>query len=408
MTRTQRLLERDDVEDAVIDGDYDDQSALQDDMDQEEQVILNEFAANEDDVNWNIKVYRDAEKGRNKAFLFDCSPSDLPILERLRDQYGTGNFRALVYRNGKLRRHLKYAIEAPKYHVPENQAANTEASAVALALNNQSSMMGDLINKITQQQTAPIQPLDPMAMMQSMVAMMAGLQNLMPAAPVNDSKQMMDMFIQGITLAKEMGDSDGETNFMDIARDVMKSLPLGQMMQNAQNPSPNQPAISAHPNARPINPQGQNQAPNPQSEISPQNEQEQETMMIKMFLEQLVSQAKRNGDVEIYAAMILDNVEPQKIHNFLITHDPKTYLTGISTGIAQYWPWFEALMTALKIELTELGFEGHTDPHDQATGNPVNIDGDPVRQGRDENDIAPDVTIDETGKEVDNNPPESG
>ena len=87
----------------VLEGEFADISDLQDDIDAQMDAIIGEFAG-ESGIDSKIKVYK-IEKGK-RNWAFDCVPEELPILERVRDIYGPGDYVSRVYVNGTLKKAL--------------------------------------------------------------------------------------------------------------------------------------------------------------------------------------------------------------------------------------------------------------------------------------------------------------
>ena len=82
--------------------------------------------------------------------------------------------------------------------------------------------------------------------------------------------------------------------------------------------------------------------------------------MLKMQLNFLLSHAKADSDVGLYADMIYDNMGPEQIRQFIMRPDLKEFLTAVNPEIAQYWPWFERLKNELVAILTEEETPTHT------------------------------------------------
>jgi hypothetical protein len=112
-----------------------------------------------------------------------------------------------------------------------------------------------------------------------------------------------------------------------------------------QGGAPRQPPQQAHP---------QLAAPQPPQQSQPQNEDE-EAMMFKYYLNMLVGFAAQGRDVSLYADLVVDNVPEDKLLSILNDAHPIESLGAINSGVLQHRAWFDSLLSEVKtiLGLTE-------------------------------------------------------
>lgn len=346
-----RLPGPDDLED-VVTVESEDISKLQGDIDAEEAKITSEFDADNKDVKWLIKVYRVLEKEGRMNWLFNCIPSELPIIDKLRDNYGSGLYRARIYRNGTLHRALDYAIEAPKFldQKPTQQQSQTpDITNIVNALLSAQERQFLKIQEILQNRVTPATSFDPMQMMSSMVAMMLQMKSFL--TPAQNGTGNIELLLKGVELAKDLVSGNSETNFLDVIRDVIKSDAFTKAIEATASPGA-KPETRIENKSIPVIPQ----QGEPMKKIS--------DVVIKQYIEQLLQRAKRNSDPELYAAFILDNVAGTIYENqlikFLSNENLISELIKIDARVASYTSWFEELRDSLVNMLTDENEVGDT------------------------------------------------
>jgi len=349
------LPKPEDSEDAVIlEGDYEDISELTGDIDDTLSTITAEFDKDENDVTVLIKVYQVEEKTGKSDWLFNCQPEELPIMERLRDNYcDAGNrsiFQIRIYKNKKLFRRFHYSIKGAKGLPKPSDSKNDMALVLAAITQAQTAQFNQLKELMLANKSAPAAPsFNMMEMMTGMVTLMVQMKNLLPV-PVNVNQNgNVDMLLKGMEVMKDFsGGGEGkETNMMDIIKELIKSPLLEKAIDGVATQIPN--AVASGVPTNPVNPALEK--PKSKPVLQPQtNGVDQMNIIVRSYINQLVKKASQDADPELYAAFILDNVPEKTVREYLLRPDLMTVITSVNPSAAQYMPWFEEL----KNNITEI------------------------------------------------------
>ena len=125
--------------DGVLDAEYE-ENKLADDEAKIEQEILSEFSADGEQAEWRVVVKKVSEKTKKQDTCFIMSPDELPgLFERLKNEFGPGQYRAYVQRNGQTKRNLGYSIAKPMEGplFPQQQSPIAEISRLIERQNEQ-------------------------------------------------------------------------------------------------------------------------------------------------------------------------------------------------------------------------------------------------------------------------------
>lgn len=76
-------------------------------------------------------------------------------------------------------------------------------------------------------------------------------------------------------------------------------------------------------------------------------------MMFKGYLSQLVQKAREDADPGLYAEIILDNLDDEKIAFFLTGPNGIENLINVDPAVSTVRPWFERLRTEVSAMLTD-------------------------------------------------------
>lgn len=334
----------DDVD--FLESGFEDITELQGDIDDTLSKIKSEFDADENDVTFFIKVYRVEPKTGKSSWLFNCQPEELPIMEKLRDSYGTGIYQVRVYKNQKLNRRFNYQIEAPKMvEKPVNQSG--ELAAVLKAMNDsqqrQFEQMKELMLQVAGANKPVAQNFDPFQMMTGMVAMLSQLKNLVPTTPQVDQTSLI---LKGMEIMKDFS-AGGETTMMDVLRDLLKSPLLEKAIESTAVAIENTPQIPANKTAPQINAPQTNQG----AKMNP---------VITGYVNTLVKKAAGGSNPELYAEFILDNVPENMVRQYIVRDDLMEFITKINPEAAKYPEWFAELKNCIVEFLTDEDGNGLT------------------------------------------------
>lgn len=333
-----------DVSDAetVVAGESEDISELDTDLDGQIDAITQEFGGDPRDEVYKMTVHQVLKDKGKYAWLFSCVPTELPILDRLRDEYGGGEFEVRVFKNGRLNRRFFQTIIPPKKPVvlptpPDN----------TMVIMQGFEKLGELIAK---QQTAPVptQNFNPMTMMGSMMGMMVQMKEFVSPTMNALPAPGYDMLVKGIELAKDLNTDKGESSTTDIFMKLIDVFgkPIAEMAGKMDEQS--------------VTPQPRSLTP-PVSVSSPQFSQGNETMnFLSLQLRFLIAQAKRGADPALYADLIIDQVPEDKLRAFILASDALDKLTALNSEVSQFLPWFELLGVHIREALTEFPDPVHT------------------------------------------------
>lgn len=332
-----------DPEDAVIiDGDFQDITDLQGDIDDTLNSITSEFDADANDVVIFMKVYRVQEKSGKSAWLFNCQPEELPIMEKLRDSYGTGIYQVRVYKNKKLYRRFNYQIEAPKPGQPlvPPPAPTTDLASLIAAMNAQADrnfiQMKEILLQSNSHGNGGGTPVNWTAIIAAIPAGITAIRALMP-----DNTATLLKFME---IAGNFSGNGKETNMWDIAKEALGALPhLAEMAKSQQSLVPVPAPVPARVPIRAPAPTG---SPQPSAE----NNQAMQFEAIKNQVNMLVNAALRGSDPGTYADLIIDNVPPEMIKQYLTQDTLLSDLAKINPRVTECETWF----VQLKMELLEI------------------------------------------------------
>lgn len=389
------------------------------DTEAEMQNILAEFDRTSEDDKWEIKVYRvlgAAKLGNREPFLFYASPSDFPILEKLRDewaneQFGRINtFRIRVYKNRMLVKNFTFDIEAKDKPPapPVTQEIRSEMSVFATTLERMQAQNNAMFERLLQRIEHPPQQqqpaADPIALFEKFSTIFA---NMRPQGEQGFSA--LDVFDKALTLAEKIGGSDRETNLFDIVKEALAQLPAlaalsGQQPGAAPRP---QPARIAPPGApqpqRPAQspaPQPQRQQPPGASPINVVGLNEQQLQLARNLLTQLNEAAKAGGPVEQYAAWLDDNIPPAFLDQILAIENLQQWCVSIVPDVAPQWEWFAALFDALSEDDLQDGEDDLSGPDAIGPSTPpTSFNGNTGGTGGRKNDARDNVSTGTSGKE---------
>lgn len=317
-------------------GESDDEGALQ--------GILAEFDKTDADTNWEIKVYRvtgSARNGATEPFLFYAQPSDFPILEKLRDEWGGGKFRIRVYRNKVLAKRFEFDVEKkpePKVIAP----AQSDLTAILAAMERNNERMIAAIQANRQPQIIQPAQTDPFEMMTRMASAFSGIIAVMQPA---QGKSASDLLLAGVELANKLQSGDKETNMMDVVKEAFAALPALQQMADAQRALP--PVAPAR-----IPPPATRAAP---VQVKPQQTQvitpeQQATEQMRGMLLYLLPKAKKNSDAGFWADYLVEEWGLEMVAAVIAQPNLMIGLQALVPEIVPVTPWFQSLLD----ELTKL------------------------------------------------------
>jgi hypothetical protein len=338
-----KLLTKPDEQDItdVFTGDSEDISNIVDDIDAQLSSITSELGADKHDIKFVVKVYRIVENRGELAWLFDCTPAELPILQKLRDEYSGGRFECRVYKNNRIYKRIKVIVEQPTKPKDEPRKSDIAEilAAVSAQQDRQFNQLKETMMQIVGKPTTP-QP-SQMEMMTGMMMLMKSMKDFVSPpiqhVPSFDPEKMFDMFLKGMEMGRESG--SGETGLMDIAKELIKSPLLGSLTQAATSMPPLQ-----QPQLRPQITVPQTSGQIPAQQVTPNIQTQQEATMhnpvIVHNLKKLIEKAEKDSDPILYAEFILDNVPQNIIEQYIAREDLIEYLSSFDPRVNDHNEWF--------------------------------------------------------------------
>lgn len=340
-----------------------------------------------------ISVYRDSKGRAVGAYLFKCTPSEFSladVLDKLRDEYDGGSFRIIIFANGQRVKNQLVEVEAPKKSAfdfmrknepiavapPQNDLAHALLQ-IQEAMRNQSDSMRDMM--LTQQQENTKMLLQVLAAKDNHAApqqtsLAEMLQLLTVAQSIGGGKsdsispdKMLEMFFEGMKQGREMGGGGESENVLttaikafgptiaEITSKMAQQQPQPQSMQQRRE----------LPGPTPIRPESQVT----NIEDRPAPEAPDPTAALQPYIAMLVNAAQVDGDPEVYANLLLDQIPEQVLREYLESDINYQMLLGyFPPESATCFPWFDSLR-ALVLEFLaqepDGGGEGDAIQHDE-------------------------------------------
>lgn len=361
----------------------------------EQDSLMDLLAGFTDAVEVVVKVYR-VVRNKPLAYVYECSPETFSM-DSLRDDYGGGEFRVYIHRGGELIKNVRVMVEPPR---KIGNAMPSELESALAALRDRQDKSDKVLEAIAARLAAP-PPAAPglgsmLAQMDlpGVIGAFGSLLKLMtppppppmPApAPAADPMAGIEMFMKAFELARELqGDGGGEKSLMGVVSDLIKSPLLAQAVQaGAQQMQPQLPGPQHRPPQQPMmrgpmvpggrvvqTPMGPVHQPAPAhapaAEVSHAKLPEGQEMAtvdtsaatIMGQMEFLCAQAADGADPELYAGLILDQLDDDTLIRILnMPPDPLTALIDMYPAAEPHREWFAQI-----IEYVAGAFEETPDP----------------------------------------------
>lgn len=304
--------------------------------------LLSEFSGSGDAI---VNVYRQIDGANNIAFLFKTTPTEMrggEIMEKLRDSYGSGDYRVHVREGHRIVGNKGFSVEAAA--VAEVAAVKDNSSdmmAMMMAqMNNQQALMITAIEAFGNR-TPPATP-DPAAQQLAMVQILATLKEIATPATPQNADDGVERLIQGITLAQKLGKGDGETNTSDILMEGLRQFAPAIAQATTQGLAAQ--GVPGAPGAPQL-------APPPQGEPTPEQAAMFQQTLLRTQLKFLVKNAQEGRNPELYAELLLDQVGEEKLLEFIGAPDAMDKLIALVPEVETVRPWFERMRVVI-LELT--------------------------------------------------------
>lgn len=323
------------------------------------QSIINELGLS--DESGKVNVYK-LQKGNyhDQIFLFECLPSEFNLTMLQNPEYHDDGYHKfkVILRNSKNIVKAKQLAVMPNAKLFEQKTdvanVSNQNSDIALMLKTMNDQTQALIAAVMAQNKQPIEkPKTTTEFLQEMRLMKEVFGNDNPPPAPAPQQSPMEL----LTLAKELAlamNPEADTGIMST---------MGRMLEKYGEPimtaiaaqSATTPAVQPNPapvikKSLPVSPHGITPNPLPAPDQPEQNKDQNEmSFMMKMYLNQLIAQAKRNGDVNLYADLILDQVGDD-IYQLIEQPDWFEKLQALNADVTPYRDWFTRLKTALETD----------------------------------------------------------
>lgn len=318
-----------------IPGEFDDVTVFEDDFEEQLKKITSEFGGEDGIVELKLHVKRVLTGKGERASLFSCLPSELPILDRLRDDYGGGRFEIWIYKDGKLLKRPTVIIEAPK----QNLVAKKQDDNTALILSG-FEKLGELIAK-GQQVARPV--VDPMEAMTSMMTQMMAMKEFLGTGgavqvapvPVADPLAIVERVIAIQNTLGGVGGGEGAT-VSDVMLEIAKIFgkPIAELTMRAQ--AEHEGRVSGARTQPGTRKNGENAAGDDSGRQGVGN------MRAQLLF--LVGFAKKNLDPAPYAQMVIDHASDlDALLLFVAENDAIDKMVVMCPTIEPYREWFVEL-----------------------------------------------------------------
>lgn len=314
--------------------------------------IQEQFNRSAGEQDWEIKIFRvsgNNKLGFKQPYLFSVLPTELPVEQKLLDEYGSGKYLARVMVDGKLTKAFNIEVEASARLRQQDSARPSGDMATFIQLMEASNSR--IVTMLERLMAAPPPAADPLAMMERMSAIMANMKTAMPETSAAAPAAAMEMFQKGIELAQSLaGAGGGETSAMDVLKSVVSSPAVSNLvaviMGRAIPGGGGQPAASGYtpaaaqrpamtlPPVMPANRQGMSEA--------------DVVALIRGQIDFLILQANAGRDPFLYAEMMLDNLPEPMIMHLLDSPNVIGELVAINPAMGNYMPWFTKLIEAMR------------------------------------------------------------
>lgn len=296
-----------------------------------------------DDPDAFINVSRQLSGGNSPMEFVGRYPADKydfgQLQAHLQREYGGGDYRLMLYAKGKLRANKLITI----------------ATKIASATGPQTSTGGEVSQILA-------------TIMTTMRDQNERMISLM-ASQKTDEMEMLNK-IQLYRSIFSDGNSGGGNALSQISETVALLGSLGIEVGAGQKEEGN--AFTALiEKAAPLFVSAAQQQPQYKPNPSPRGEKPMfGNMTLKMGISQLLKAAAKNGDASLYAEMVLDQLSPETVKNFITSPDALDKMRQLDARVGEYLPWFTDLAEHIKAMLGMPSKYAHLYGEDESVINP--------------------------------------
>jgi hypothetical protein len=312
-------------------------------------------------INSNVKVFLQPGNGREKlSYLFCCAPDDYSyseLLEKIKTEYGPGNYRIHVRSKTELLANHSVSIGSPKNFFIQSAQKNEMSEALQKIIESQQMMMSALTNAMSKSQHAAV---DPLAVQNQLLQQMQIFKNFFAAEKnnANDPMQMLKIFLEfknEIDLKKENANTNDVlislmNNFLPQITELSKreqeldAQKISQLAQTKKTTSALPSASASH-----------------STEAAPAGAENP----LRQHLIFLDAMAKKGAHPEPYAHLLLDNTPYEQLDFLLALLKKPNFIDDLAKlhpAVLQNKKWFSDLA-----ELTLQLIDDDADSENDAT-----------------------------------------
>lgn len=363
-------------------------------------ALLSELGGNRD---YTINVYRSGV-GRKTPFLFTGSVDEYTLgelQEKLRDEYGGGDFRIHIRNSKGLVSNKGISVEAPrkkeegeKYREKDNRDSDRFTELMMMMQESQRESREQLQTMMVESANRQTDMLMRMMELNAANKSQKSERDIIDYIPLfkelfaNDKKEEnpLDYFFRGIEFGKEVGGNEDVLSTM--AKSVLGPLTqIGLANQSQQNrpllrapvPAPKPQAPSAPESTAPQS-EPQNNGPT----MTPEQQQQMEQM--QPYLRMLLTAAENGSDPYSYATMILDVIGDDAAATYIVpAENYNALMTQAPAEIQMHRQWFDSVRDVV-VEL--LADSGESGQHVEQSGNVPETPYDERSGGEHDSDIS--------------------
>lgn len=305
-------------------------------------------------ISSTVTVYREVKGQVKPSYLFKTTPEGFS-LDALRDEYGGGDFRLYITKNGGLYANEAVTVDPPR-RAPQQEPQSVD---IAATLRDAFATQADKLAAALQPVAARPSLFDP-DKLPALITAGAGLVTAIgalipkppPAPPPRDSDDAVSMLLKGLDLGRKLqprddGDGGGLLGVVrDLAPAFAQAVVAGtqappHVQRVAPPPAAATPAIAApQPTAAP-----------PAPEPAPADQVAGYVAMLCTKADEDIADAPddpKEWRVGLYADLILDNAPDAMLRPLLDGADPVGMLALSYPAIADRRAWFLELVEALR------------------------------------------------------------
>lgn len=335
-----------------------------------EDQIRAEFNKSEDQAAWRIKVSRFLGNGKQEPECFECSPSDFPITERLREDHGAGNYRVRVWKDGKLHKYFQYAIEAAKRPAVDAVVKNelgTLAASFQSAFDRQTAMIERLLDKLSNRGTNDGGSKSPS--ITELVAAMVSMKEFIAPKERNNPSELLQIFKLGIEAGSGGSPVAEGTGILGSLERILSSPLIQKIAEGAMSAMP---AVAAPGTVQPVPARVEAPRPNggavrsePTATTAAPNQEQQLQVFMRTQMLYLLGRAHQwrasqqsKSHPDLYAEWVVDNIPIEILGPLVAAPNALELMAQFVPEISGFADWFAQLLESVRAELTGEGGEG--------------------------------------------------